>query len=342
MKLRDKTPPPIKISFIQTQETELKSLLSYTDRVQNRFYLTSQYYVLPYVVPGHKRAIHFPELKIYESKDFWKLCPYYDFEYMKRFPQKYQRLLKQFSSSYIPFKFNKIEKEFRSVFPTFYKSLSDISPNIFQDIKEVIIMPTRFGSVCSEYSSQNKNKNIIKLFAREDATIVEIFYMILMERLNKTRHYTEYSWNERMAICEYMMLNTKLNKLFPKFQPTIPDLQNPIELKMWKESITYQAKLGINVGEAIIKNKNDIYINGKIAIFTPIEKRVLINLVDNKKKIVPFDQIANAMWGEDANEKYSLYAISKCIERIRLKMIDHNIAPQIIQTYRSQGYRLVD
>lgn len=342
LRLNEKTPPQIKISFIQNQETELKSILSYASRVQNRFYLTSKYYVLPYIIPNHKRAIHFPKLNIYNYQDFWKICRYYDSEYILKFQKKFNTLLKQFSSDFSPFKFNKLENKFNSLFPIFYETLTDISPNIFKGVENIIIMPTNFGSVCSEYSSRDQDKKTIRLFVRKDSSVIEPFYMLLMERLNKTKYYTEYSWNERMAICEHMMLNTKLNQLFPSLQPTIPDMQNPIEFKMWKESVTYQAELGVNVGEAIIKKQDDIYINGKLAVFTPLEKKVLSNLVENKRKIVPFDQIADVMWGNEASQKYSLYAISKCIERIRTKMIDYNIAPQIIQTYRSQGYRLVD
>lgn len=332
-----KTP---KIKFIHTAQTELFSLLSYFYRTKTRFYLANQYYVLPYLIPKNKRTVFLPDIELLKKKTFIKLCDYYDYEILDQFPNELEDLLQSY-------KFDPIKKHIsltnlNAIFSQFCKKIDIIFPSILEDVTNIIIMPTRYGTACSEYSSQSSDKTTIRFFVRTDTNIDEIFYMFLMERINRTQLYTKYTWEERMAICEHTMQFTSLKNLFPNFKSILSTLSEENELKLLKESREYHKKLGIKIDSIFLIKNNDIYINSTQADFTLSEKKVLRKLIEEKNQIVTFESIAEVMWEQDSVNKYSLYAMSKCIERIRNKLKQYNIHPQILETHRLEGYRLVD
>ena len=307
-----------KIKIIHTAQTEIFSLMSYFYRVKTHFYHTNQYYVLPYLIPKNKRTVYIPDIEILRNKIFIKLCNYYDYEIENKYPQALEKMINHY-------KFEPIQKkhfltDFNSILTQFCKILDQIFPSILDDVSNIIIMPTRYGTTCSEYSSQSPYNSTIRFFVRNDTNLEEIFYMFLMERINRTKLYTDYSWEERMAICEHTMLFTPLKQLFPDFKPVLNRLQNDIDPNLKKESVIYHQKLGINVLDIFLIKHGEIYINSKFAKFTPTEKSVLKVLIENKNQIVSFEQIAEAMWQDKSTEKYSLYAMSKCVERIREKL----------------------
>lgn len=332
-----KTP---KIKIIHTAQTEIFSLMSYFYRVKTHFYYTNQYYVLPYLIPKNKRTVYIPDIELLRNKTFIKLCNYYDYEIEDKYPQALEKIINLYS--FEPIQKKQSLTNFDSIFSQFCKTLVQIFPSVLDNVSNIIIMPTRYGTACSEYSSQSPDKTTIRFFMRTDTKLEEIFYMLLMERINRTKLYSDYTWEERMAICEHTMLFTPLRQLFPNFKPILNNLQNSIDPNLKKESLRYHQKLGINVLDIFLIKHGEIYINSKFAKFTPTEKSVLKALIENKNQIVSFEQIAEAMWQDKSTEKYSLYAMSKCIERIREKLKQHDIHPQVLETHRLQGYRLVD
>ena len=68
------------------------------------------------------------------------------------------------------------------------------------------------------------------------------------------------------------------------------------------------------------------------------EYQLLSNLIENPRNMLTFDEIADILWpnGED----YSLWAITKLIERLRKKLSQNGISPHLIQTKRKKGYSL--
>jgi len=58
--------------------------------------------------------------------------------------------------------------------------------------------------------------------------------------------------------------------------------------------------------------------------------------------VVSFDEIAEIIWGEDYYDKFSEYAITKTMQRLREKIALMGVFPQIIQTVKKSGYVLLD
>jgi len=78
---------------------------------------------------------------------------------------------------------------------------------------------------------------------------------------------------------------------------------------------------------------------GKIDFLSDSEEKVFDLLFKNKNTIILFEQIGDTLWKD--NEKYSLQAISKIIERIRKKFVIYGLHKEIIFTKRGKGYVLI-
>jgi DNA-binding response OmpR family regulator len=101
------------------------------------------------------------------------------------------------------------------------------------------------------------------------------------------------------------------------------------------DSIKYFEELGYPLKSYI---KNVKQINN----LTNEEKKVLNYLLNNKNKVVSFESIGNIIWEDNDIDKFSLYAISKLIERIRGKLQSNGINYNTLHTQRSSGYALYD
>ncbi|OGG17983.1 hypothetical protein A3D78_05880 [Candidatus Gottesmanbacteria bacterium RIFCSPHIGHO2_02_FULL_39_14] len=71
------------------------------------------------------------------------------------------------------------------------------------------------------------------------------------------------------------------------------------------------------------------------------EKIVLDRLYKTKGKLVSYDTIGETLWKDDP-EKYSLWAISQIIRRLRKKLTLYLLQPKIIKSVRGEGYILLN
>ena len=85
--------------------------------------------------------------------------------------------------------------------------------------------------------------------------------------------------------------------------------------------------------------KNLFYANGEKVKLSKKELLVLKALYKWKGKIVTYDQIGRILW-ETSEEKFSLWAISQLISRIRNKLSLYYVNPNIIHSQRGEGYLL--
>lgn len=80
-------------------------------------------------------------------------------------------------------------------------------------------------------------------------------------------------------------------------------------------------------------------VSGARVALTSTEWRILEILVANAGWIVPYDRIANRVWGRD--ELADLDSLRVFIRRLRSKFGDDASAPRYIETARGVGYRLL-
>lgn len=122
-------------------------------------------------------------------------------------------------------------------------------------------------------------------------------------------------WHKRNAVIEY---------LFGK-------LKTIDSLTLSKESNEYLERLGF--GEKIVIPK----LNN----LTRQEEDVLNLLQANQGSVVSFDEVANVLWKDKTDDKFSLEAMAKVIENIRKKIKAVGINKELIFTKRGSGYLLM-
>ncbi len=99
--------------------------------------------------------------------------------------------------------------------------------------------------------------------------------------------------------------------------------------KYIEESCEYLNELGYEIkGE---------YVDFDKLKLTKKERLIVDLLQKNCNQLVTNDQIADVVWGEYVEEKYSLYAISKLIDRLRRKIYE-NSGRNVIHSQRGVGY----
>src|SRR3989344_2537217 len=76
-------------------------------------------------------------------------------------------------------------------------------------------------------------------------------------------------------------------------------------------------------------------------IFTFREQRVFGIFLKNLNSIVSRDMIANGMWGANAEDEYSDWAIDQLMYRLRLRISQAKL-PYTIKTKRGQGFMMLD
>jgi DNA-binding response OmpR family regulator len=58
--------------------------------------------------------------------------------------------------------------------------------------------------------------------------------------------------------------------------------------------------------------------------------------------VVSFESCAKAVWGNECDEKFSLYALAKIVENLRKKIYASGINNDILKTVRKKGYLLLN
>lgn len=124
------------------------------------------------------------------------------------------------------------------------------------------------------------------------------------------------------------------------FLPTIRGVRVKQQAKLLAESDEFYKKLGIPVNRKVFGlNGLTPEVNKKpLENLSPTENVILRLLIQKAGGIVTFDEFGNELFKDDGN--FSLYAISKNIERIRSKLEANGISGSYIQTLRGKGYLL--
>lgn len=233
------------------------------------------------------------------------------------------------------------EKAESEVLEEIYK----IVPSKKDKIKKIIIYPTIFGTGGSFNLLESNGEVIIHL--REDKGIHNITEAIVTS-LTRQDIYTKLDglWSESEIISDYLVTETSIANVLAKYEkaesyiPTIKGVRGKDHLKLVLESDELYKKLGIpEFSTPFSKRESTPLIFDKpITNLSETEKKLIILFIDNENKIIDFDQIGEVIF--KTNDDFSLYAISKSIQRLRDKFETNGISGSYIQTLRGKGYML--
>lgn len=92
--------------------------------------------------------------------------------------------------------------------------------------------------------------------------------------------------------------------------------------------------------DLIVDSRGKIFLKGILVDghFSAKEKRVMSLLISKKGKIVFREEIAKTIWAKGWEDFYSDWAIDQTISRLRKKLSELDISPQVIKTIRGKGF----
>lgn len=309
----------MKLVWEGTAKTESLRLVNIAAGVSCGFFKHNGFLVLPQdgVEPSSSRIVTLPELNYFSVPRFWERVGRID----------YKKLIGDY---HIPVADDLIfdlpapkykEIDITKIWPV----ICSVVPNA-RDVKTIHVWPTNFGTTCSFSLCKGVPPYDIYVWLRIDQGESALIEAIITSLTRPAQ--PEASWSESEATVDWIMTASPVAKAlkFPADQ-TIADTRSKISANLQKESDAFLAKIGAPqiTLETIQKIKTDD--------FSQKEKQLWQKFLERPNQIVTFDEI-----GDENN--FSLYAITKVVQRLRDKMEAQGITGSLIQSKRGEGYIL--
>ena len=328
----------MKLNWALEDKYSIKVFQEVAQKIENGFQQERRFYILPHLPEKFRdRVVYFPYIESY-IKNIRR------FNELKNFENIPDEVQKDISQSYEPYKlsynqkFVNLTNQSKSVLRAFEIFCSKNGLNHKVTIQ---VYPVFVGSL----GHYDMTDSTIFIHPRFDRNITEIFGLILTvlihlkvipakDKIKWDKTYEE-KWWEKQEITQQLFKSKEFEKIFENIKDTIDILEDNTAGDLAIESIKYLNKLNFPI-KPFIKNAE------QIQTLTKHEKEILELFLANRASIVNYNQIAEIMWKENTEEKFSLYAISKIIERIRNKIQNSGIKPNLIHSQRGVGYVLFD
>ena len=190
---------------------------------------------------------------------------------------------------------------------------------------DIAISPVLYGSLGSYWLQRGS----ITVKPRYDRKIDGLQKLIITAVTHYFNYGTEDNLEDKIDIWKEKQTKAQdiENAIFPKVKDKsmVKILDTEFAGRLAQESASYLAKLRSGSKVKIQKPKG----------LTKSEDIVFDILLQNKNKLVSFDELADSLWKENSEDKYSEYAITKLVERLKKKVPPNSIQPQ-----RGAGYIL--
>ncbi len=329
-------------------ETEAKRILHTAHQTYVGFYKSNGFIVLPKNIKTfNSNIVILPKLDFVSIPKFWKKASKIDIYanpmiIEESFLFEFKKLLSKYNLETPNYKktmqvWARAEKE---VIDAIY----DVLPGKKGKIKKIIINPTKTGTVCSFDWDNNGNYSIL---LRDDQNIHKIAEA-LVTSLTREDIYEKLSglWQESEIVSDFLVTQTKIADVLKKYEPidryspTMKGVRTKDTGNLLEMSNDYYKKLGIpNFDKPFSLNGLTPEINKKpILNLTNNEKQIMYLLIKNSNNVVSFDQISDIIFANE--EKFSLFALAKFIQRLREKLENNGISGSFMQTLRGKGYLL--
>lgn len=326
-----------------SKDTEAQRILFVARMIQSYFYQIKGFLVLPKVANRSVSTIYFPNLPIVHHPYFWQIVQNFTQNEEKTPKDLLGQLKNDITLSQPPMK---IREEWEKIAPQFWEMLRTFIPEIGATIKKLVIRQTEFGSQGSSVTRIKKEPGVVTIYLRFDAKLSHIasaFFIATLDNASPKGMLYGFKWEERQAIGDFLLTHTSLATLFPKHESTLLSVRSYIKEEQKAASKRFLTELGFPPKKLFEVNEHQqIVVNDQTIPLRKKEQDVLTLLIEKRNQVVSTNHIAQRLWAEDSDQRYSLYAISKVIERLRKHVQAAGIYPEIIETRRGQGFILND
>ena len=327
----------IKTTWDFSEGHEAQRLIHVTSQIATGFFKVNGFYPVSYgTVPPQYITVLLPDLPYLTIPRFWEKVAKISVSQMHMIdqPELTAQLKKLLISVPTAPNISKIKTQWDKISPDFFDEVYKILPNKKGLIKEIIIWPTNFGTSCS-FSMIEFTPGIVYIWLRADQGIESIGWAILsaLTRQDLIDH-LEGLWQESQILVDWLMNETMLAKFFSRPRKTMSTLRSKQNASILEISNKFLTKIGAPIIDSSVIKSIDT------SSFTLREKRLLDLLIAKSPQIVTFDEINELLTNN--YEQFSLYAISKSIQRLRDRLEKSGISGSFIQTKRGEGYLLVN
>lgn len=331
-------------------ETEAERLIHCAHQMAIGFYRVNNFIVLPYT-PKVKNSliVNFPDLPYNKIPRFWEKVKKLN---ITDYPLKIDTKLKEEviflmkNADLEKPNFEQTQKDWQKAESEIISEIYKITPSKKGLIKKIIIYPTTFGTGTS-FNWFDPQKGEIIMHLRQNQGIYTIVEAIITS-LTRAEIYNDLGgiWQESEIITDWIITKSSLVKVLEKYEklddfvPTIKGTRIKQQAKLIKESEGFYKKLGLPIENKVF-NLNGLTpeINKKPVENLSSKEKILLRLLIQKSgSVVNFNELGDNLFTTDTD--FSLYAISKSIERLRNKLEQNGISGSYIQTLRGQGYIL--
>lgn len=346
----------------QTQKMKIKTEWKYSDSIEanriiytannitNGFYRLNNFNIVLYQPNQLKKAsdIIIPKLTVMHQPHFWKNVVNVN-QIKATHSELEQSLVKQVEEEILLLnltapKFEDTKLAWEQHSEELLTAIDMIIPGVKEKTNQINIYPTRFGSSMScDVMSGKETEYNFEIALREDSFIHEIVEGILTALLYKpTSARYNALWQEVELLVDWLVDKSRigevLNKHYPDYtyKPTIDTYkQNRFNLEKDKTEVILK-DLGIKTVSQKFHLQNDqIYFETKrVRYLSRSESKLLLHMLTHPNTVVSYEEINKAL----GQKEFSLYAISKAIQRLRDKLTRNGISSSFIQTVRGQGY----
>jgi DNA-binding winged helix-turn-helix (wHTH) protein len=325
-------------NFYTDFENDILVIIKELQNIKNGFFVANNFYPISEKIYTANSVI-FPEMN---KDDFKNICL---IELSKEENKDFLKdKLKRDSNEISLQKFEQIETEWKIIQDRFFDYFSEIFDVSLQTIV-LNIYYSSYGRISFSEAFKDKLDNFeFNIFIRQDAGIYEIAREIIRGYCFDILKSNNISWSEQISLVDAFFKFTKLKRLFPeaysfkeKFVKNHEDI-NLIEASMkFLEKINYECIK--NKFRVLIENNHEFLDGKRLAYkFTDTELKVLQVLLKKQSSLCTYSDIGKTLWR--TSRKYSIWAISRLIYKIRKKLILNDLSHYKLQTIRGKGFIL--
>lgn len=336
----------IKTNWIYSTEYEAKRLIETSYLTANGFYKSGGFLVLNKL---HKDHVFLPYISNKSIESYWKRV--FDVKY-KSFPivVKDKKLLKEVTN-WVEKKYtnvpnvSKIQRLWEVIGDHVIKETLDIINLPEHSIKEINIYISNFGTGCT-FSITKNLPSSVDIYLRHDQDLNKLVYA-LISSLTRNNVLTKYQgeWEHSQFLAEWLISETRIGKLLEsvgvenEFRSTLKNIKKVQSSELSRESEKYYKKLKLASDYNFEVKDNSVIVNDKeLDHLVSREKELMKLLLKNKNRPVDIDSISEVLFKNE--DEFSLYAVSKAMQRLRNKLEKNNVSPNFIQTVRNQGFMI--
>lgn len=317
-------------------ETESRRLVHESAHLANGFFKANHFLILPYSskLPADNCSA-FPDLPYLSMPRFWDRCSrintsVYDIYIPTDLLEDAKKLLVQANLPKPDWSRvqNKWDKSQANIVREVYKLI----PSKKGWIKKIIIYPTAYGTTCS--FNLLTQPGTVQIWLRADQGVGAIVEAILSS-LTRADVYEKLNglWQESEIIVDWLIAFSSISKYLDDKPATIKNTRSKQNASLLQASQEFLKRIGApEIGISAIR---EIESNS----FTTRERELLDLLINKSPQLVTMDEIGDLLFRNNP-DGFSLYAVSKSIQRLRDKLEKHGISGSFIQTKRGEGYLL--